>query len=36
QIADAILDRIIHDAYPILIQGDKSMRERYGLRGDSV
>lgn len=36
QIADAILDRIIHDAYPILIQGDKSMLERYGLRGDSV
>ncbi|MGP4073744.1 IS21-like element helper ATPase IstB [Piscibacillus sp. B03] len=30
-LADAILDRIIHDSYTIMIEGDKSMRERYGI-----
>jgi DNA replication protein DnaC len=34
QIADAILDRIVHDLYKLLIQGDKSMRERYGIGGE--
>lgn len=32
QLADAILDRIVHNAYHILINGQISMRERMGIR----
>ena len=30
-LADAILDRIVHDSYSILIDGHQSMRERHGI-----
>ena len=31
QLADAILDRIIHNSFKILLDGEISMRERHGL-----
>lgn len=34
-LADAILDRIIHDSYQIYIEGKVSMRERKGLKRES-
>lgn len=31
-VSDAILDRIVHNSYEVTIEGDMSMRERYGLK----
>ncbi|HHX59459.1 MAG TPA: ATP-binding protein [Epulopiscium sp.] len=31
QVADVIMDRIAHDSYKILVDGEISIRERYGL-----
>lgn len=31
-ISDAIMDRIIHNSYEVLIEGRVSMRERHGLK----
>jgi DNA replication protein DnaC len=33
-LADAICDRIVHDAYTIVIHGNESMRKRKGIKDD--
>lgn len=35
-ISEAIMDRIIHNAYQILVDGNTSMRERHGLRSGEI
>ena len=34
-VSEAIMDRIIHNAYEVLVDGRVSMRERKGLKGCS-
>lgn len=35
-ICEAIMDRVIHNAYEILVDGKQSMRERYGLKAEEI
>ena len=35
-ISEAIMDRIIHNSYEIMVEGRISMRERKGLRAASL
>lgn len=35
-ISEAIMDKIVHNAYQILVDGNTSMRERHGIRSNEI
>ena len=35
-ISEAIMDRVVHNAYQILVDGNTSMRERHGIRSNEI